>query len=328
MVDLSSLQIGAEKIEIPVLLAPMAGVTDAPMRRRVCAFGAGLVFSEMIASQAMIRHVRKTLQMIEPSGKDDILAVQIAGSDPDVMAQAARLNEERGARLIDINFGCPAKKIVNNEAGAALMKDEALAARIVEAVVRAVSVPVTVKMRLGWSAETMNAPRLARIVQECGAQMVTVHGRTRNQFYGGHADHARVREVKESVSIPVIVNGDIDSEESVMQALALSGADGVMIGRGAYGCPWILRQMMDFLAGKEPFAPPTSLQKKKIALEHFEDLLVTYGAFAGLRIARKHMSWYARGLKNASSFRAAINGCDDVLRAKALIESVFEEERS
>lgn len=312
------------KIACPVLLAPMAGVTDAPYRRCVASFGAGLLFSEMIASQAMIREVRKTLQMIKPASKDDVLAIQIAGSDPDIMAQAAKLNEDRGAQLIDINFGCPMKKIVNGEAGSALMKDDVRAGKILESVVRAVKVPVTVKMRLGWSEENLNAPRLAKIAQESGIKMVTVHGRTRNQFYHGSANWELVRPVREAISLPLIVNGDICNKHDLTKALEESGADGVMIGRGSYGQPWLLRQMMDFIQTGTLSPAPTLDEKYKIVQTHFEDILETYGADAGLRIARKHMGWYSKGMKGASPFRGAINTCHEVDVARDLIVKLFE----
>lgn len=309
---------------MPVLLAPMAGVTDKPFRRLVRRFGAGLVTSEMIASQAMIREVKKTMQMIEPADENDILMVQIAGSDPHVMAEAAKLNADRGARIIDINFGCPVKKIVSNEAGSALMRDETRAAQIMESVVRAVSVPVTVKMRLGWNAENKNAPRLARIAEACGVQMVTVHGRTRCQFYGGQADWAAIRAVKENVSIPVIVNGDIGDEGDVAEALALSGADGVMIGRATYGQPWLLRRMMDYLQTGRASPPPSWAEQYRTILEHFESMLSYYGAEAGLRIARKHMGWYSKGLPQASAFRAFVNAAADPDKVRAALHEFFQ----
>jgi tRNA-dihydrouridine synthase B len=322
---LKPIHFGKEVIVCPVILAPMAGVTDKPFRRLVRSFGAGLVVSEMIASQAMIREVRKTLQMIEAADKDDILTVQLAGSDPVVMAEAAKLNADRGARIIDINFGCPAKKIVNGEAGSALMRDEAKAAKILEAVVKAVDLPVTLKMRLGWNHETMNAPRLAKIAEETGIQMVTVHGRTRQQFYNGEADWGLIRPVKEAVRIPVIANGDIRNEQDVVSALALSGADGIMIGRGSYGRPWLLRQMMDFLNDGTASPAPVLEEIYRIVLAHFEAMLGQYGSYSGLRIARKHLGWYSKGLSGASEFRAEINRTGEVAQAYALIHRFFGE---
>lgn len=321
---LAPISLGKEVIEVPVILAPMAGVTDKPFRRLVRSFGAGLVVSEMIASQAMIREVRKTLQMIEPSDKDDILTVQLAGSDPEVMAEAARLNADRGARMIDINFGCPAKKIVNGEAGSALMRDEVRAAKILEAVVKAVDLPVTLKMRLGWNFETMNAPRLAKIAEETGIRMVTIHGRTRQQFYNGEANWSLIRPVKEAVKIPVIANGDIRNEQDVVQALVQSGADGVMIGRGTYGRPWLLRQMMDFLATGKASAPPSLAEQYKVMTDHFDAMIENYGEYAGLRIARKHMGWYSKGLPQAAEFRSAVNHAAEVDEVRERLRRFFE----
>lgn len=320
---LKPIRLGCETIDTPVLLAPMAGVTDRPFRRLVRRFGAGLVISEMIASQAMIREVKKTIQMIEPADENDILTVQLAGSDPIVMAEAAKLNADRGARIIDINFGCPVKKIVANEAGSALMRDEVRAGKILESVSRAVSVPVTVKMRLGWNAENKNAPRIAKIAEESGIQMVTVHGRTRCQFYGGQADWTAIRAVKEAVSIPVIANGDIKDENDIAEALFLSGADGVMIGRATYGQPWLLRRMMDYLQTGAAAPPPSLAEQYGAILEHFESMLSYYGTEAGLRIARKHMGWYSKGLPQASAFRAFVNNASDAEKIRCALREFF-----
>jgi tRNA-dihydrouridine synthase B len=317
------IDVGPLHIADPVILAPMSGVTDMPFRRLVKRCGAGLVVSEMIASQAMIRHSRQTLQMVRNTPEEFPMAVQLAGCEPEVMAEAARLNEDRGAALIDINFGCPVKKVVNGHAGSALMRDEAHAGRILEATVKAVKLPVTLKMRTGWDHANRNAPRLARIAEESGIRMVTVHGRTRCQFYEGRADWGFVRAVKEAVRIPVIVNGDITSFAEVRAALDASGADGVMIGRGCYGRPWFLRQVIAFLRGEAVPADPPLAEQLAILLEHYRDMLGHYGTDAGNRIARKHIAWYSKGLPGSAEFRAALNRKAEPAAVEALIADFY-----
>ncbi len=318
-----SIQIGTLQLEAPVILAPMSGVTDLPFRRLVKKHGAGLVVSEMIASEAMIRETRQSMTMAKNCPEEQPMAVQLAGCEPTVMAEAAKLNADRGATLIDINFGCPVKKVVNGQAGSALMREEGLAARILEATVKAVTLPVTLKMRTGWDDNSRNAPKLAKIAEDAGIKMITVHGRTRCQFYEGHADWSFVRRVKEAVSLPVIVNGDITTLEEAHEALTLSGADGVMIGRGAYGKPWFLRQVMHFFKTGTRLPDPPLAEQRDTLLGHYDAMLSHYGVNVGSRIARKHLGWYSKGLYGSSEFRAAVNRCDDPAQVKAMVAEFY-----
>lgn len=321
---LAPVQIGPVSIDVPVILAPMSGVTDQPFRRLVRRFGAGLVVSEMIASREMVRAHAETLRMSSDCGQEGPMSVQLAGSEPEVMADAARLNQDRGAAIIDINFGCPAKKITNRLCGSALMRDEPLAGAIIEAVVKAVSLPVTVKMRLGWDDDSRNAANFARIAEQAGAKLVTVHGRTRCQFYTGSADWPAVAAVKQATRLPVIVNGDITDTDKARAALAASGADGVMVGRGAYGRPWLLGQMMAGLQGLPVLAAPSGAALRDLVLEHYQDMLSHYGIGKGVRVARKHLSWYLADAPGAAAARDRVNMLDDPAAVQRAIMAFFE----
>ena len=322
------MQIGPYTLPNRLFVAPMAGVTDRPFRQLCRAFGAGYAVSEMVTSRRDLWHTLKTSRRADHTGEPGPIAVQIAGTDAAMMAEAAQNNIDRGAHIIDINMGCPAKKVCNKWAGSALMQDEALALQIIEAVVAACAphgVPVTLKMRTGWCAQVKNALNIARAAESAGVQMVTVHGRTREQGYKGAAEYATIAAVKAALRIPVVANGDIDSPHKAQAVLRATGADALMIGRAAQGRPWIFREIAHYLHTGALLAPPLVLEVRRALLAHLQDHYGLYGEFTGVRSARKHIGWYVRDLPGGDAFRARMNGIDSAPLQWQLVADYFEE---
>ena len=318
------MRIGPHAIEPNVVLAPMAGVTDKPFRQLCKRLGAGLAVSEMTTSDPRFWNTRKSRTRMDHDGEPDPISVQIAGTVPGVLAEAARHNAGHGAQVIDINMGCPAKKVCNAWAGSALMQDEALVARILEAVVNAVEVPVTLKIRTGWDACHRNAPAIARIAQDCGIAALAVHGRTRDQQYTGTAEYDTIAAIKAELSIPVIANGDIDSPRKALDVLRHTGADAVMVGRAAQGRPWIFREIAHFLATGDTLPEPSLAEIRDILIAHLHALHAFYGEQAGVRIARKHLGWYAKDRPENAAFRSVVNRAETAQMQLRLTGDYFD----
>ncbi len=322
------MQLGPYTLTSPVFLAPMAGVTDRPFRQLCRSMGAGLVISEMVTSEPHLRNSRKTRLRMDHQGETDPISVQIAGTEPLKMADAARFNVEHGAQIIDINMGCPAKKVCNVAAGSALMKDELRVAAILEAVVNAVDVPVTLKMRTGWDHQNRNAEVIARIAQDSGIQMLSMHGRTRTDAYRGEAEYETIARVKQQISIPLVANGDIDSAEKAQQVFQFTGADAIMVGRAAQGRPWIFREINHFLQTGEFMAAPSQQEISQIMQDHLTNLYAFYGEQRGVQIARKHIGWYCKSHQSNNEtelkkFRQHINTITDAQQQLNQLISFF-----
>ena len=318
------MRIGTHLIDPPVVLAPMAGVTDKPFRQLCKRLGAGLAVSEMTTADPRLWTTRKSMQRMDHAGEPDPISVQIAGYDPAMLAQAARYNVDHGAQIVDINMGCPAKKVCNVWSGSALLQDEALVARILDAVVRAVEVPVTLKIRTGWNRDNKNGVTIAKIAQDAGIAALAVHGRTRADLYEGDAEYDTIAAIKSAISIPVFANGDIDSPAKARAVLDATNADAVMIGRAAQGRPWIFREIAHYLASGETLPPPTAREVRDILLGHLDDLYAFYGEPQGVRIARKHLSWYAKDRPENAAFRAVANRAESANEQQRLTREYFD----
>ncbi len=319
------MRIGPYQLENNLIVAPMAGVTDRPFRQLCRKLGAGLAVSEMISSNSALRGTRKTVRRLDFQGEPGPITVQILGADPKAMAEAARVNVDLGAQIIDINMGCPAKKVCKVSAGSALLRDEYLVSAILEAVVAAVDVPVTLKIRTGWDRDSKNGATIARIAQESGVQSLAVHGRTRACGFSGEAEYETIRNIKQSVDIPVVANGDIDSAQKAKRVLDFTGADGIMIGRAAQGRPWIFREIAHFLETGEELPSPDRGWVKQLLLEHVAGLYDFYGEYMGVRVARKHIAWYSKTHPGGAPFRKTINNTDSAEKQLQLIEQFFEQ---
>jgi len=322
---MSMVRIGPYTLPNRLVLAPMAGVTDRPFRALCRRLGAGLVVSEMVTSDTRLWHSRKSRLRLLHAGDPEPRSVQIAGGDPRMLAEAARCNVELGAQIIDINMGCPAKKVCNKAAGSALMRDEALVAEILETVVKAVEVPVTLKIRTGWDHANRNGLRIARIAEDAGIAALAVHGRTRADLYQGQAEYDTIAAIKQALTIPVFANGDIDSPEKARQVLDATGADGLLIGRAAQGRPWIFREIEHYLNTGKRLPAPSLEERERILLEHLTALHLFYGEEMGIRIARKHVGWYLASLPGAREFRAHFNRLDTTDAQSAHVRQFFAE---
>lgn len=317
------MRIGPHQLKSNLFLAPMAGVTDRPFRQLCKQLGAGMAASEMVSSNSLLWGSEKTLRRADHAGEDEPRAVQIAGADPEMMAQAARINVERGAQIIDINMGCPAKKVCNVMAGSALLQDEPLVARILDAVVKSVAVPVTLKIRTGWDRTHKNGVAVARLAESLGVQALAVHGRTRADLFQGDADYDTIAAIKSAVTIPVIANGDITTPEKAAQVLHQTGADGLMVGRAAQGNPWIFREISHFLATGTHLPAPPVREVRDTLLAHLDNLYRFYGEATGVRVARKHIGWYSKGLVGGALFRNSVNRVETVAEQLALVVDFF-----